>query len=112
MVTLIFNGPRVVSPPIKSTPNLSAQAKNPRENSPSQLLVTTPSPQPSPIKGEGVKSAAPNAPSPLEGEGWGEGEVFSWLMLGKAIAKVAHLACAPIAAMSETFTASAFQPIS
>ena len=33
-------------------------------------------------------------------------------MLGKAIASVAHLACAPIAAMSETLTASAFHPIS
>ena len=33
---LMVSGPRVVSPPMRSTPNVSAPANRPRENSPSQ----------------------------------------------------------------------------
>jgi thiamine-monophosphate kinase len=42
--------------------------------------VAAPSPQPSPARGEGVLSAAIFTPSPLMGEGWGEGVVTeAWL---------------------------------
>ncbi len=42
--------------------------------------VSTRSPQPSPTGAEGMLSAAPNTPSALTGEGWGEGVVIeSWL---------------------------------
>jgi hypothetical protein len=70
MVTQKLRGPRVVSPPITSTPKASAQAKKPRVNFSIQLSVAA----------------------------------------GSAAASSAQRGCAPIAAMSETLTASVFQP--
>ena len=70
MVTQKARGPRVVSPPIRSTPKRVAQPKKPRAN-------------------PSIQSADAS---------------------GKASASVAQRGCAPIAAMSETFTARVFQP--
>jgi bacterioferritin-associated ferredoxin len=64
-----INGVKV--PAFEQTPIYAAKEADRRGN---EIAAKTPSPQPSPARGEGVARACNGVPSPLVGEGQGEGE--------------------------------------